>query len=54
MNLFVFVVYRYAPSKRWHIDTIMRVLTTVRVSKDTPPSIDFKLLSLNRVLCHLE
>lgn len=22
--------YRYAPSKRWHIDTIMRVLTTVR------------------------
>lgn len=21
---------RYAPSKRWHIDTIMRVLTTVR------------------------
>lgn len=25
--------YRYAPSKRWHIDTIMRVLTTVRVEK---------------------
>lgn len=24
--------FRYAPSKRWHIDTIMRVLTTVRIS----------------------
>lgn len=26
----VLVCSRYAPSKRWHIDTIMRVLTTVR------------------------
>lgn len=26
---FVFFSPRYAPSKRWHIDTIMRVLTTV-------------------------
>ncbi len=25
------VYCRYAPSKRWHIDTIMRVLTTVNV-----------------------
>lgn len=28
--------YRYAPSKRWHIDTIMRVLTTVRISQKKP------------------
>lgn len=50
INLICFCCYRYAPSKRWHIDTIMRVLTTVRVSKNTPPSIDLKLLSLYNVL----
>lgn len=24
------ISHRFAPSKRWHIDTILRVLTTVR------------------------
>lgn len=33
--------YRYAPSKRWHIDTIMRVLTTVRISQEKPSGIAF-------------
>ena len=23
-------VYRHAPNKRWHVDTVMKVLTTVR------------------------
>ena len=35
--------YRYAPSKRWHIDTIMRVLTTVRILNNILPLMPFDL-----------
>lgn len=50
LSVCVSVSVRYAPSQRWHIDTILHVLTTVNTERATHPAASYMGFSLTTLL----